>query len=102
MGRSMSKHTNAVRDFMVSHPWWCALIVAVMVLIPKAGIWLAAGFWLAIIGNRVGRKGSLPAAKVAVKTASLGSWTNYNVGDNVTRYDAVSYTHLTLPTILRV
>ena len=97
MGRSMSKHTNAVRDFMVSHPWWCALIVAVMVLIPKAGIWLAAGFWLAIIGNRVGRKDSLPAAKVAVKTASLGSWTNYNVGDNVTRYDVFGMCYYTVP-----
>nr|DAI62746.1 MAG TPA: HIRAN domain [Caudoviricetes sp.] len=97
MGRSMIKGTNVVRDFMARHPWWCALVVSAMVLIPRAGIWLAAGFWLAIIGNRIGSKNVLPAARVAVKVDSLGPSTNYYVGDRVTRYDVFGMCYYTVP-----
>ncbi|MSS46580.1 DNA-binding protein [Cutibacterium sp. WCA-380-WT-3A] len=93
----MIKGTNTVRDFMASHPWWCALIVAAMVLIPKTGIWLAAGFWLAIIGNRIGYRNVLPAAKVAVRVDSLGPSVNYSVGDRVTRYDVFGMCYYAVP-----
>ena len=96
----MSNHANIMRDFIASHPWWCVLIVAAMFWIPRAGIWMAVGSWLAIIAVCAKHR-ALPAAKVNARVVSSGSSMVLNVGDGVTRYDVfgtVSYTHLTLPT----
>ena len=68
----MSKRVNAMRDFIVSHPWWCVLIVAAMFWIPRAGIWMTVGSWLAIIAVCAKHR-SLPAAKVSARVVSSGS-----------------------------
>lgn len=92
----MSKRVNAMRDFIVSHPWWCVLIVAAMFWIPRAGIWMAVGSWLAIIAVCAKHR-ALPAAKVSARVVSSGSSMELNVGDRVTRYDVFGMCYYEVP-----
>ena len=92
----MSKRVNAMRDFIVSHPWWCVLIVAAMFWIPRAGIWMTVGSWLAIIAVCAKHR-SLPAAKVSARVVSSGSSMELNVGDRVTRYDVFGMCYYEVP-----
>ena len=92
----MSKRVNAMRDFIVSHPWWCVLIVAAMFWIPRAGIWMAVGSWLAIIAVCAKHR-ALPAAKVNARVVSSGSSMVLNVGDGVTRYDVFGMCYYKVP-----
>ena len=92
----MSNHANIMRDFIASHPWWCVLIVAAMFWIPRAGIWMAVGSWLAIIAVCAKHR-ALPAAKVNARVVSSGSSMVLNVGDGVTRYDVFGMCYYKVP-----